>query len=187
VDVTLRISLPQIELGAFATSPIITTGAAGTRAVDAGLLTFANALGTPLTIVADFTGTTVSGGAGSIGIASLDDGSTANRVQTRATYSSGNAQQTVVTASSVLENVSSVNSRTLSELRQALRITSDGRVTTAANGAIEVAESAALSIPTTTRLSLGSIPGSVVLNGYIRRVRVLPYAATDAQLQALTS
>ena len=177
----------QLELGAFATSPIITTGAAGTRGVDAGLLTFANALGTPLTIVADFTGTTVSGGLGSIGIASLDDGSTANRVQTRAIYSGGSAQQTVVTASSVLTNADSGITRALSGSRQALRITSDGRVTTAADGIIAVAETAALSIPTTTRLSLGSIPGSVVLNGYIRRVQVLPYAATNAQLQALTA
>jgi hypothetical protein len=35
VDFTLRVSLPQTELGAFATSPIITTGAAGTRGADA--------------------------------------------------------------------------------------------------------------------------------------------------------
>ena len=32
---TVRFSLPQTELGAFATSPIITTGAAGTRGADA--------------------------------------------------------------------------------------------------------------------------------------------------------
>ena len=35
VDFTIRLYAPQLELGAFATSPIITTGAAGTRGVDA--------------------------------------------------------------------------------------------------------------------------------------------------------
>jgi hypothetical protein len=36
VDVTLRIAAPQLELGAFATSPILTTTATVTRAVDVG-------------------------------------------------------------------------------------------------------------------------------------------------------
>jgi hypothetical protein len=35
VDITLRIGLPQLEQGAFATSPILTSGAAATRAADA--------------------------------------------------------------------------------------------------------------------------------------------------------
>ena len=35
LDFTIRLYSPQLELGAFATSPIITTGAAGTRGADA--------------------------------------------------------------------------------------------------------------------------------------------------------
>jgi len=41
-DITLRIGLPQLELGAFATSPILTTGAAATRLADVASITGTN-------------------------------------------------------------------------------------------------------------------------------------------------
>jgi hypothetical protein len=42
VDFTLRIGLPQLELGAFAKSPILTTGAAATRLADVASITGTN-------------------------------------------------------------------------------------------------------------------------------------------------
>jgi hypothetical protein len=42
VDITLRIGLPQLELGAFATSPILTSGAAATRLADSASITGTN-------------------------------------------------------------------------------------------------------------------------------------------------
>jgi hypothetical protein len=42
IDITLRIGLPQLELGAFATSPILTTGAAATRLADVASITGTN-------------------------------------------------------------------------------------------------------------------------------------------------
>jgi hypothetical protein len=42
IDITLRIGLPQLEQGAFATSPILTTTAAATRAADVAVMTGAN-------------------------------------------------------------------------------------------------------------------------------------------------
>jgi hypothetical protein len=42
LDVTLRIGLPQLELGAFATSPILTSGAAATRLADSASITGTN-------------------------------------------------------------------------------------------------------------------------------------------------
>jgi hypothetical protein len=180
--------LAQLEEGAFATSPIITTGAAGTRGADTPAVAFANALGNGRTLFAEFTGTVVSGGAGNIGIVSLDDGTSNNRTQMRATYSAGTAQQLVVNAGSVLENTSVGFARTLTTFtKQALRISSDGKLRTANDGTVLASDSAAFSIPTTNSLTFGTTPGSVAVNGYIRRVQVLPYAATDAQLQALTA
>jgi hypothetical protein len=41
-DITLRIGLPQLELGAFATSPILTTTAAATRIADVASITGTN-------------------------------------------------------------------------------------------------------------------------------------------------
>jgi hypothetical protein len=42
IDITLDIGLPQLELGAFATSPILTTGAAATRLADVASITGTN-------------------------------------------------------------------------------------------------------------------------------------------------
>jgi hypothetical protein len=42
IDITLRIGLPQLELGAFATSPILTTSAAATRLADVASITGTN-------------------------------------------------------------------------------------------------------------------------------------------------
>jgi hypothetical protein len=182
------VTLAQVEVGAFATSPIITTGAAGTRGVDALAVAFTNALGNGRTLFAEFTGTVVSGGAGNIGIVSLDDGTSNNRTQMRATYSAGSAQQLVVNAGSVLENTSVGSARTLTTVtKQALRISSDGKLRTANDGTVLASDTAAFSIPTTNSLTFGTTPGSVAVNGYIRRVQALPFAATDAQLQTLTA
>ena len=57
VDITLRIGLPQLELGAFATSPILTTTAAATRAADVST----SAAVTRSADVASITGTAFSG------------------------------------------------------------------------------------------------------------------------------
>ena len=148
---------------------------------------FANAAGQERTIVADFNGTTVSGGPGGIGIVGLDDGTTNNRVLMRAILTDGAAQSTVATGGGIQANTTAAARPINGNARQALRLTADGRITTATGGAIVIAQGSPLSIPTTDRVSLGVIPGSVFLNGYIRRARVLPYAASDAELQALTT
>ncbi|QTC91586.1 hypothetical protein [Brevundimonas goettingensis] len=178
----------QVELGGFATSPIITTGASATRGADTAFITGAAALATtPAVLVADFTSTILPSGVGSIGILGLDDGSLSNRVQLRAVVSGGQAQNTVVSGGSVLLNSDGAGGNPLSSLtKQALRVSQAGAVTTARNGTVMVGPSGAMTMPTLNRVSLAGLPSSSALNGHLARARIIPGEMSDAQLQTVT-
>jgi hypothetical protein len=189
VDFTVRLYAPQLELGAFATSPIITTAAAGTRGADAVSLPYAFAFGQEATLILEGTHTIVSGGAGNVGGVGFDDGTNNNRIYTRSLYSTGLAGRTIVSAGSVLLNDSAVTGAIASNtpFKQALSIYSDGGLVLAVNGAIGLTRSAGTTLPVVNRLAFGNLLSSVAANGYVRRVRILPFAAPNAQLQALTA
>jgi hypothetical protein len=84
VDVTIRYYLPQLELGAIATSPIITTGSPVTRqadqiALNAGLLSQLYG-GGPISVLTEFEAEYVTGGAAFPRIWQMDAGSGDNRI-----------------------------------------------------------------------------------------------------------
>jgi hypothetical protein len=182
VDVTLRISLPQIELGAFATSPIITTGAAGTRGADTAFVAGLAGL-PPFTFFTE--GDTGASSFPQYG--AVDDGTSANRVShlrigggTNSAYAEihsgggstgANVGPTgVVFAGQTTKIASSVTSAGLRASRDGSAIATAARTVNALN-----------------RLCVGNATGTLPANGYVQRIRVLPFAATDAQLQALTA
>jgi hypothetical protein len=76
VNFTIRIGWPQLELGAFATSPIRTTNAAATRAADVVTVTRVPTFGAFSAYVAFIPGAV---GATNETILSIDDGTTSNR------------------------------------------------------------------------------------------------------------
>jgi hypothetical protein len=174
VDFTIRLYAPQLELGAFATSPIITTGAAGTRGADAGRITQSpTASGTIIATVripTDKNNRRVVGTNGASAVTPL-------------AYS---------TAGIETYNGSSTLGKTISMTAGALvtvGVTWESGRRSVTGAGLTVATDAN-AIGSFTEMWFGqddSLAAGNALNESIARVQVLPYAVTDAQLQALTA
>ena len=191
VDFEVRLGWPQLEQGAFATSPIRTTSAAVTRDVDVVSLT-----GAPFTTV--FTGG-VQGTlfaeaaildpntANTDTIFGVDDGTVANRIALRSPRS-GPVVASLIVAASVTQAASSVSSvfATGQVARAALAYnTNDIRV--AANNVLG-AQQTTVTIPTgLTGFQFGQPMGAQILNGYLRRAAYFPTRLVDGSLQAITA
>jgi hypothetical protein len=185
---TVRLSLPQFELGAFATSPIITTGAAGTRGADVALVGSLTSFAYPLTMVGEWSREGGTDAATFYRVAALepnlDDRSdifqrhTTNDVRASQRSSGG------VLLADITLGTGSIGSGQ----KAAVRFATDN-VGGSLNGAAVVADTSVAMSASPIRLCVGSSSNgaSNYLTGYIRRVRVLPFAATDIQLQALTA
>jgi hypothetical protein len=188
LTVTGSVTTAQLEAGAFATSPIITTGAAGTRGADSALVNSLPALPTAFTMVAEWSREGGTDAATSYRVASLsrvaDD--SYSEIYQRHTNNVVRAFQRTLAANQA--DVTLGTGSIGSVQRTAARfVTND--VTGSFNGAAVVSDTV-VTMPASPPLSFaaGSTNGtSGWLNGYIRRVQVLPFAATDAQLQALTA
>ena len=178
----------QVEAGAFSTSPIITTGAAGTRGADVALVDSLTSITYPLTMVGEWSREGGTDATTSYRVASLsrvaDDSyseiyqrHTSNVVRAfQRTLAAGQADVTLGTGS-------------IGDVQRAAARFATNDVTGSFNGAAVVSDTV-VTMPASPPLSfaVGSTNGtSRWLNGYIRRVQVLPYAVTDAQLQALTA
>jgi hypothetical protein len=187
-DFTLRIGLPQLEQGAFATSVIPTTTAATTRSADIAsigtLSPWYNAtegtLFTEGTVVNNISGTTarVFGYFADSGVTNLFSVEARSATSTRARILTGGV---TVNASDTI-NVLGVNAKLAGAYG------SDG-ATICVNGRSPV--TAASSLPTgIAALYLGqnSVPTAAsIANGYIRRITYTPRRLTNAELQSLTS
>jgi hypothetical protein len=166
--------LAQLEEGAFATSPIITTGAAGTRGADAGRITQSpTASGTIIATVripTDKNNRRVVGTNGASAVTPL-------------AYS---------TAGIETYNGSSTLGKTVSMTAGALvtvGVTWESGRRSVTGAGLTVATDAN-AIGSFTEMWFGqddSLAAGNALNESIVRVQVLPYAVTDAQLQALTA
>jgi hypothetical protein len=177
----------QLELGAFATSPIITTGAAGTRGADRALVGSLVPFLSGLTMLADVE---ILSSANPINnyVVALSDGTTNNRISLFKNLSSASLTSRLVTATVAASPGASAAAFNVGVNKAGITAAA-GRAICSLNGALTTA-SAPTALPAYSQLSIGTQESAVAgfeLNGYIRRVQVLPYAATDAQLQALTA
>ena len=189
IDITLRIGLPQLELGAFATSVIPTTTTALTRAADVAsvntLSPWFNA--TEGTIYAEFAVTQpVSGG--NQFLARFSDNSFNNSIGDN--VASTGAAQIVTQSGGVFDGIASatpnVSANTVAKFAGAYA-TND--LAACINGGT-VATDITATIPSgMTRFDLGSdhIGANRIKAGYLRRITYYPRAFPPAQLQALTA
>lgn len=174
----------QAEAGTFATSPILTTGAAATRALDVVKLPFTPAAA--MTFYAE--GFSLdSGGAQTDGLLSADDGTAANRIQIR--RSGTGAGSIIVVSGNVVQQSTGYGSAGswpvgVSSKAMAAAAANDWAVTRDGGAAIGAS---AVTMPSgLNQIQMGNGVGIQPLNGYLRRAAYWNSRLPNSQLQALT-
>jgi hypothetical protein len=187
IDITLRIGMPQLERGAFATSVIPTTTAAATRAADIAVMTGTNfsswynqSEGTMFAEV----GYQQNNPASTQAVASFND-TTANNRWTTAFGTTGSGVMLRNTGGAGLLSTSTSNLATLGATNKIAVAISTG-ASLVLNGGT-VATNASYAAPTVTQLELGRQLTAAYFNGHIRRITYYPRRLSNAQLQSLTS
>ena len=188
IDCTVRFGHQQLELGSFATSPIITTGAAGTRGADNASVTIGGIYTGTGTLLARSRRDVASSNVGQAPTG-LSDGTTNNEI--RLSYRNLSSNFSVQIRTGAAEQYSPIDAGTEAGLgvSQTIGLSYGPAAAFAANGNI-VSSDASVSPPVgINRLGVGTRDGiaATPLNGYVERIQMLPYAATNAQLQALTA
>lgn len=177
-DITLRIGMPQLERGAFATSVIPTTTAAATRNADvAEIINTAIANGIR-TLYAEFR----SPASGTSGVVSLNDNTANERAaintsgtDPRLVVVDGGVTQADIGAGTIAANASS---------RMAVRINAND-FSASFNGGAVVTDTSG-SLPTVDRLFIGRSQAGEYLNAPIARLTGWREALPDSVLQELT-
>jgi hypothetical protein len=186
IDITLRIGLPQLELGAFSTSVIPTSTAAATRAADVASMlgdNFANWYSvTEGSLYAEYLIPDIKQNQGAIAIS---DGTLNNRMIIRGGNSSTQTTFIGVTAG-VAEWVQSIAGAPVNSTTKSAFAYETNNIAWVRNaGTVGTDTSAA--IPVVNQLRIGSDgDGTLILNGYIRRISYFPRRVSNAELQALT-
>lgn len=179
VDITLRIGLPQLEQGAFATSVIATSGAAATRAADVATINalspWFNAAGG--TIYLEAYG---AGGSTTAQAIVLTDGTT--EIESIRNFSNS--------ARFVAQSVASASAAAISNasIYKAAYAFASGDQAMSVNGAAPLTGTTAItSTPTLMRLGTNMGGNGGFLNSWIRKLTYYPARLTNAQLQSLTA
>jgi hypothetical protein len=182
INFTLRIGLPQLELGAFATSAIPTSTVEVIRAADVAtintLTPWYNATEGSLYAMAIPQASNASGYA-------LVEVSTdiSNRIGLFKLITTGNASLAVL-AGGVTQ--ASTNSGAWSTIGKLVGAYKTDNFASSLNGS-SVSTDIVGSIPTVTTMTIGRrTDGANVLNGYLQRITYYPRRLTDAELQAIT-
>ena len=171
----------QVEAGSFATSPIETTGAAGTRGADA--------VSVPATVASDQDFAVVyeveltrDTGAGRV-LFDLSNGTSANKV--RAVVQSSLALQHVVSVGGVNTTLSAATRSGARRVRGAVARTGSSWRSVLDGEELAVATVAGMTALTTLTLG-GSVAGGAMLNDIVRSLTVIPGAVDTARLIEMT-
>jgi len=183
VDFTLRIGLPQLEQGAFATSPILTSTAAVTRSADVASITGSAFTGfynqNQITVYAE---TRQIGDI--LGFAfALSDGTDNNRIAQFRNTVTFTSRHTVAGSGFNPGNITISSSQTLARSAIASIAGSSGA---AVNGVLATPSTPA-AMPTVDRLQIAlGAPASTPLNGTLRRLCCWGQRLPDSTLQQIT-
>jgi hypothetical protein len=191
IDATLRIGLPQMELGAFATSVIPTTGATATRAPDVATMVGANFSNWYNQSEGTLNVQYVMEGVKSVAaqrIAQIDDGTETNRIVLFLT-STNTTQSTTAIASGNTGSASvniTVVAGALSKQASAYKLNDFNM---GYNGTVGTTDTS-VDIPaalTTLRFATSTTLGSVSSNMWFQRITYYPRRLSNAELQVITT
>jgi hypothetical protein len=187
IDITLRIGLPQLELGAFATSVIPTTTTALTRSADVASVNTLSPWFNSVTGTTYFEGVTFDTLTSAFPRAyQFNDGTNNNVIQITRNNSAGNARMSVVSGG-VAQAAADATTWTLSATTKAALAYAANDFAIVANGGAVTTDTSG-TVPTVTAFSLGAgTPGISQLNGYLRRITYYPRRLSNAELQTLTA
>jgi hypothetical protein len=189
IDITLRIGLPQLELGAFATSVIPTTTTALTRAADVASVNTLNPWynASASTLYTEFTTPVPTSVTASAVVAGFDDGTANNRFSNFYTSNANSISANQVIATTPSFTILGASGLTLSNVQRAAARYQAGSYAMSVNGAAAVTDSFASAPPTVTTLRFGLRPSGTQANMWLRRVTVYPRGLSNAELQAITA
>src|SRR5215471_2924491 len=172
INFTIRIGWPQLELGAFATSPIRTTSTAVARSQDVVTMTSPPAFGVAYTLFAKGTpyAPLVTAIPQNIVEASLDGG---NRTGVWRNQSNGNCQGLVVFSSANQLNVSFGAWNPGVSAKTAVAAQSGDQAAVRDGGTVQTAAVSGVPVPTVVNIGTRQANGSP-FDGYVERVALWP-------------
>jgi hypothetical protein len=188
IDITLRIGLPQLELGAFATSVIPTTSSAVTRAADVASVNTLSPWYNASQGTLYFEGATFDALSSAFPQATIfSDGTNNNRIGILRNNASGNSRATVANGGAA-QFAADGTSWTLNAVTKAALAYEVNNFAFVANGGAATTDTSG-TLPTVDRLRLGvdGLGSSSFLNGHIRRITYYPRRLSNAELQAITT
>lgn len=192
IDITLRIGLPQLEQGAFATSVIPTTVAAATRNADVASMTGTNFSSwynaTEGTLYADWN-TFSAIGQGlpyAVGFTDNDASSSSAQLVIQARTLNNQIRVWQSTSGGGLDDFVTLTVTTVNG-KAAINYGGLSNVSGSANGGSVSTVGAAIQTTAFNALTIGRAAGPITgLNGHIRRIAYYPVRLSNDQLQALT-
>jgi hypothetical protein len=188
-DATIRISSPQAEQGAFATSYIPTTSAAVTRSADSAVVTPISSFynGTEGTIFNEFSVPVLGGGGTLRGVAQFAEAAAVtNRLQTGFRGTGEYRFDVVAANASEVAIESSAGAVVAGAVVKAAQAYKSGDNARSLNGVSAATSSSAITTPTRERLRFGD-NGTSIINGHIRKIAYWPRRLSNALLQSLTT
>jgi len=188
-DITLRIGLPQLELGAFATSVIPTTTTALTRNADVASMTGTNFSSwynaTEGTALTDFSFVGLRSVSGQR-ILTIDDGSSTNLIAQSASSTNGLITSITDAGSSVMSTSSPATTFSANTQYKMLIAYKENDSVAAVNGTVGTADTSN-TIPTVTTLRLAASSTASTSNCWFHRIAYYPTRLPNTTLQALTA